>query len=82
MEKRRIVKKRVWINIATISGLLLIVLLILYIAYIAKTPSSEILPTSELPGRLYADATGDVPLRCNAEEKITSIRTAYYCFGQ
>ena len=60
MEKRRIDKKRVWINIATISGLLLVVLLILYIAYIAKMQSSEIIPTSELQGRLYADETGDV----------------------
>ena len=70
MEKRRIDKKRVWINIATISGLLLIVLLILYIAYIAKTQSSEIIPTSELQGRLYADETGDVQLRFYAEDKI------------
>ena len=70
MEKRRIDKKRVWINIATISGLLLIVLLILYIAYIAKTQSSEIIPTSELQGRLYADETGDVQLRFYAADKI------------
>ena len=70
MEKRRIDKKRVWINIATISGLLLVVLLILYIAYIAKMQSSEIIPTSELQGRLYADETGDVQLRFYAEDKI------------
>lgn len=70
MEKRRIDKKRVWINIATISGLLLVVLLILYIAYIAKTQSNEIIPTSELQGRLYADETGDVQLRFYAEDKI------------
>lgn len=70
MEKRRIDKKRVWINIATISGLLLVVLLILYIAYIAKMQSSEIIPTSELQGRLYADETGDVQLRFYAADKI------------
>lgn len=45
-------------------------LLILYIAYIAKTQSSEIIPTSELQGRLYADETGDVQLRFYAEDKI------------
>lgn len=70
MEKRHIDKKRVWINIATISGLLLVVLLILYIAYIAKMQSSEIIPTSELQGRLYADETGDVQLRFYAADKI------------
>ena len=70
MEKRRIDKKRVWINIATISGLLLVVLLILYIAYIAKMQSSEIIPTSQLQGRLYADETGDVQLRFYAADKI------------
>lgn len=32
--------------------------------------SSEIIPTSELQGRLYADETGDVQLRFYAADKI------------
>lgn len=70
MEKRQLSKKRVWINIAIVTSSILIILLILYVVYIAKTQTVEELPTSELNGRLYASQSGEVQLRFYAEDKI------------
>lgn len=70
MQKRRIEKKRVILNILTVVGLILAALLILYIVYIVKQQTSESVPMSELQGRLYASETGEVQLRFYTEEEI------------
>lgn len=69
MEKRRIDKKRVALNILTVIGIVILVLLIVYVFYIARTQSGETIPMSDLTGRLYASDSGDVQLRFYAEDE-------------
>ena len=69
MEKRRIDKKRVALNILTIIGAVILVLLVGYIFYMARAQSGKAVPMSDLAGRLYASESGDVQLRFYAEDE-------------
>lgn len=69
MEKRRIDKKRVALNILTVLGIVILVLLVVYVFYIARTQSGKSIPMSELTGRLYASESGDVQLRFYTEDE-------------
>lgn len=71
MEKRRVDKKRVIRNIALIAGIALGILMLLYVAYIVKSESPEIVPTSELSGRTYANKTGEIQLVFEKDGKTT-----------
>lgn len=69
MEKRRIDKKRVALNILTIIGAVILVLLVGYIFYITRAQSGKAVPMSDLTGRLYASESGDVQLRFYTEDE-------------
>ena len=69
MEKRRIDKKRVALNILTVLGIVILVLLVVYVLYIVRMQSGETIPMSDLTGRLYASDSGDVQLRFYTEDE-------------
>ena len=60
--ERRIDKKRVVWNVLTVIGLIFMVLLVVYVFYIAGMQESESVPTLDLAGRGYASESGDVQL--------------------